>query len=156
VIVRPTLVYGGGMDRNVSDIARFIRRWHVFPLVGQGSGLRQPLHSADLAALVLRAARDEAVANVALNVCGGETLSYRSMVLRIAAAMECRVVLISIPRWLLRGCIVAARRLPRFRALSPALADRMIEDLVVNGLPAAKLLGFSARPFVLGDGDIPS
>ena len=49
-ILRPTMIYGGGRDRNVSAIARFIERWGVFPLVYPAKGLRQPVHADDLPA----------------------------------------------------------------------------------------------------------
>ena len=48
-ILRPTLVYGGGRDRNVSDVARFVARFGFFPIAGRGTGRRQPVHGADLA-----------------------------------------------------------------------------------------------------------
>ena len=48
-IFRPTLVYGAGMDRNVTLIAELIRRYRCFPLLGSSRGLRQPVHAADLA-----------------------------------------------------------------------------------------------------------
>jgi nucleoside-diphosphate-sugar epimerase len=49
-LVRPTLIYGAGLDRNVMVIATAIRRFGLFPLVGGGAGLRQPVHADDLAA----------------------------------------------------------------------------------------------------------
>ncbi|MGZ8158934.1 MAG: NAD-dependent epimerase/dehydratase family protein, partial [Methylobacter sp.] len=49
VILRPTLIYGLGMDKNITEIARFIRRFGFFPLFGKASGLRQPIHSGDVA-----------------------------------------------------------------------------------------------------------
>jgi GT2 family glycosyltransferase len=48
-LFRPTLIYGAGMDRNVSAIARFINRFGFFPMVGHGQGSRQPVHADDLA-----------------------------------------------------------------------------------------------------------
>ena len=42
VILRPTLIYGLGRDKNIAEIARFIRRFGFFPLFGKAKGLRQP------------------------------------------------------------------------------------------------------------------
>ena len=39
-LFRPTLIYGRGLDKNVTTIMRFIKRFHVFPIVGGGGGLR--------------------------------------------------------------------------------------------------------------------
>ena len=48
-LFRPTLIYGAGRDQNVTSIKRFVGRYGFFPIAGKGSGLRQPVHAADLA-----------------------------------------------------------------------------------------------------------
>ena len=50
LLLRPTMIYGCGMDRNVSRLAAMARRHGVIPLAGAASGLRQPVHAEDLAA----------------------------------------------------------------------------------------------------------
>ena len=76
-VLRPALIYGLGLDRNVTAAARFIRRWHCFPLGGPGKGLRQPVHADDLAAAALAALDLPAAEGQSFNLGGGETLSYR-------------------------------------------------------------------------------
>jgi hypothetical protein len=49
-ILRPTLIYDGIHDRNVTAIANFIRRFGFYPVAGAATGLRQPLHADDVAA----------------------------------------------------------------------------------------------------------
>ena len=39
-VFRPTLIYGAGMDRNVTVIASLIRRFDVFPLFGAAAARR--------------------------------------------------------------------------------------------------------------------
>ena len=48
IILRPTLIYGLGRDKNISEIARFILRFGFFPLFGPAQGLRQPIHAKDV------------------------------------------------------------------------------------------------------------
>ena len=48
-ILRPTMIYGGPGDRNVERVAMQLRKFPIFPLVGKGAGLRQPVHADDLA-----------------------------------------------------------------------------------------------------------
>ncbi len=156
VILRPTMIYGDGLDRNVSDIARFLRRWRFFPLVGNGSGLRQPVHAADVAEYCAHALLRDEASNRAFDVCGGETLNYRDMVTRIAAAMGLPAHFVTVPRSLLRSGVRMLSLLPRFRALSPALIDRMAQDLVFDGSDANRILDVKPRGFVLMEGDLPS
>ncbi|MDH5347119.1 MAG: NAD-dependent epimerase/dehydratase family protein, partial [Nitrospira sp.] len=63
VILRPTLIYGRGRDKNLTEIIRFVRRWGFFPLLGKAVGLRQPVHAEDVAAACVSALTLSAVAN---------------------------------------------------------------------------------------------
>src|SRR6185312_15824799 len=53
-VLRPTLIYGAGLDKSLSPIARRAWRTRVFPLPA-GRGLRQPVHADDIALAVLAA-----------------------------------------------------------------------------------------------------
>jgi uncharacterized protein YbjT (DUF2867 family) len=71
VILRPTLIYGLGRDKNLCEMARFVRRFGFFPLLGAAQGLRQPIHAQDVASACLAALRAPAAANRAYNISGG-------------------------------------------------------------------------------------
>ena len=55
-ILRPTLIYAEGRDINITPLSRLIRRFGFMPLVGGGTGLRQPVHAEDLAIGAISAA----------------------------------------------------------------------------------------------------
>ncbi len=42
VVLRPTLIYQPGQDKNVSEIARFIGRFSFFPVLGKAHGCASP------------------------------------------------------------------------------------------------------------------
>ncbi len=155
VILRPTLIYGLGRDKNISEMARFIQRWGFFPLLGQAIGLRQPVHAQDVAQCCLAALQVRAAANRAYNISGGETLSYRDMVARVFAALHVPLRLLNVPRWAFAAALGGMRLLPRYRHWSVAMADRMSRDLVFDHLGAAQDLGFAPRPFALAPADLP-
>ena len=73
IILRPTLIYGSKNDKNIAEIARFIRRFGFFPLFGKANGLRQPIHAGDVAR-ASQLALLSSVANRAYNISGGEIL----------------------------------------------------------------------------------
>jgi len=145
-ILRPTLVYDGVHDRNVTAIASFVRRFGVFPLVGAGHGLRQPLHADDLAAACV-AALAAPGAGPAYDIAGGETLTYREMVRRIFASVGRRPRFVRIPRWGVRLLLPVVSRLTGRRDVSLAAFDRMEDPLVADNAAAARDLGFAPRPF---------
>jgi len=137
-LLRPALIYGLGLDRNVTAAAGFIRRWHCFPLGGPGKGLRQPVHADDLAAAALAALDLPAAEGGSFNLGGGETLSYRQMIQRIFETLGQH------PRFL---------RLP-FLARLPgsigAVAARMEQDLAFDGGEFWRLAGIAPRRFLAG------
>jgi len=155
VILRPTLIYGLGRDKNISEIARFIRRFGFFPLFGKANGLRQPIHAADVAGACLSALQAPCAANRAYNISGGETLSYREMVIRIFSALSLRPRILSVPLWFFGLAISLLRRIPRYRKWSTAMAERMNQDLVFDHSEASRDFGFKPRAFELLTTDLP-
>ena len=154
VILRPTLIYGRGRDKNIAEVARFIRRFRFFPLLGRAAGLRQPVHAEDVAQACVAALEAPRVAGHAYNLSGGETLTYREMAARVFVAMGRRPLLLSVPLWMFGFALRCLRLLPRYRHWSPAMAVRMNRDLVFDHTDAARDLGFSPRPFVLRTEDV--
>lgn len=156
VILRPTLIYGRGRDRNIAEMARFVRRFGFFPLLGRAGGLRQPVYVEDVALACLSALDTPRARNRAYNLSGGETLSYREMADRVFAALEHRPRLVAVPVWLIRLALVLLRRLPHYRHWSVAMAERMNRDLVFDHTDATRDLGYTPRPFRLVAEDLPS
>ena len=145
-LLRPTLIYGSGRDRNISAIAQFIQRFGFFPIAAPGNGLRQPVHADDLAQAALACIDNPAAAGHRFALPGGETLSYRDMVARIFDALQRRPRIPAIPLPLLRtGLKLAGGILPGH--YSPALFERMNQDLWFDPGPAATALGYRPRAF---------
>jgi nucleoside-diphosphate-sugar epimerase len=155
-ILRSTLIYGLGRDKNISVIARFIRRFGFFPLLSAAQGLRQPVHARDVAAACVAALQQPQRREGAYNLSGGETLTYREMVERIFHALQKPVRLVQVPIWVFRLALAGLRTLPRFRHWSPQMAERMNVDLVFSHSDAARDLSFAPRPFALAAEDLPA
>jgi nucleoside-diphosphate-sugar epimerase len=155
VVLRPTLIYGHGRDKNIAEMARFIRRFGFFPLLGQAQGQRQPVHADDMAAACVAALQAPDAANRAYNISGGETLAYRDMVARVFAALGRPARLVTVPLWAFRLAVAMLRCLPRYRHWSAAMAERMNRDLVFDHTDAARDLGFKPRGFALTAEDVP-
>jgi nucleoside-diphosphate-sugar epimerase len=154
IILRPTLIYGLGVDKNISEIARLIRKLNFFPLLGNANGLRQPVHVLDLAQACV-SALSSSPPNRAYNLSGAERLSYREMVERIFKALGRTPHLLTVPLPFFRMAIALVRCLPRYRKWTTAMAERMNRDMVFDHSEAKKDLGFSPRQFVLTPADLP-
>jgi nucleoside-diphosphate-sugar epimerase len=143
-ILRPTMIYGSGHDRNIALLARLIRGLRVFPIFGQRAGLRAPIHVEDLADIAIALASADRGAGVITHVQGGEVLDYRTLVHRIAQACGSTVWTPQIP---IPSSLVAslAKCLPCRLARLAAAIHRMEEDLTVPDDVAS--VGVSRRGF---------
>jgi len=155
-IVAPTLIYGqvGAYgDRNLSQLLQWMRRFPLLPLPAD-TGLRQPIHASQLAAVVRTLAMalvrptDGIPMGDVLAVGGDDTLTYHELLLRLQQqcdpsdrARRCRFV--TMPAWLFRALaaplLVAAPK--GFEAVM-----RMQVDLA-GFHPAHRLVGEEPRSF---------
>ena len=150
-LIRPTLIYGAGMDRSLSPIARRAMRWRVFPLP-RGRGWRQPVHAADVADAAWRALRTPAANGRVFELGGGERLRAGEMFARLRHSLPRRTLGIPLGRPVLA---LMARLLPA--AGGPV--SRLDSDLVADNTGVRELLGVSPRGFTLDarmwNGDVP-
>jgi nucleoside-diphosphate-sugar epimerase len=148
-ILRPTMVYGGPADGNVSELTRVLRRFRVVPVVGSGSGLRQPVHMADVAATTASALLLDRTERTAYDISGGEVLAYRALVDRIRGTVPGPTLVVRVPGLPFR---LLERVLPRSRkvALAAGMVDRMGTDMVFDHGAARADLGHDPRRFTPG------
>jgi len=146
-ILRPTLIYGYGLDENVSRIARLLKRFRLFPIIGNAQGLRQPVHCDDLARAALEVLQNPKTYSKRYNLVGGETLDYKSMVKRIRDESEVWALLVPIPRWLYQLLLMIVARFSKFD-YTMDMVDRMSMDLVYDSTNAETDFSYSASKFL--------
>lgn len=156
LVLRPTLVYGLGRDKNISEIARFIRRFGFFPLFAGGRGLRQPIHARDMAKVCTAAVGNVSASNRAYDISGANTLTYRDMVVEVFRGLGQRPRLVPVPLWSARLVLSLVRLHPRYRHWSVAMLERMGQDLVFDHTPATQDFAFQPKGFVLTPEDVPA
>ncbi len=137
-VLRPTLIYGAGLDRSLTPLARRAQRLRVFPLP-RGRGQRQPVHADDVAQAVLAVLDCPASGGQVLPMGGGERLSAAAMFARVRASLPGVVIPLPLPRWMLR----CARVVPRWRGP----LGRLDVDLVADNAALETLLRIHPRPF---------
>jgi nucleoside-diphosphate-sugar epimerase len=147
LLLRPTLIYGCGLDGNVSLLARLAGRFGVIPLAGPAAGLRQPVHSDDLAQLAVSALRSEQPLDAVSPACGGDTLTYREMAARIAALQQRPVRLLRLPEGAMSLLVRIAAALRPGAGENPEMVRRQNRDLVFDDSALRLALDWSPRPF---------
>lgn len=138
-VFRPTLIYGAGLDKSLTPIARRAMRLRVFPLPA-GRGLRQPVHADDIAAAVVAALDHPEAAGRILPLGGGERLSAGDMFARVRRSLPTNTVPLPIPATLLR---LGRHLVPRLRGP----LTRLEANLIADNSELERLLGVAPRPF---------
>lgn len=138
-VLRPTLIYGAGMDRSLTPLARRALRTRVFALP-PGRGLRQPVHAQDIALAVIAALDRPESAGRVIPIGGGERLHAAQMFARVRASLPLRTCPVPVPRL---AVSIARRLVPNLRGP----LSRLDEDLVADNGELERLLGVRPRGF---------
>ena len=151
-ILRPTMIYGGAGDRNLSRLLRRLSRAKVLPVPGAGERLHQPVHVADVAAAVPATLTPPAAIGSLYNLAGPEPFPFAELLRTCARAVGSKTLLIPVPLaplvMLARGYELASRH-PRIR---PEQVLRLGEDKAFAIDDAIRDLGYAPRPFADGIG----
>jgi GT2 family glycosyltransferase len=146
-LFRPSMIYGNRHNQNIAFIARFITLLGVFPIVGHGRGKRQPVHAEDVAKSCLDVLDNEATFGRMYDLAGAEVIEFKEMITRVFASKSRKPRFVHLPGGILRTGVALASRLPGLRFLTPAMVDRLDQDLVFDISPARKDFAYTPRQF---------
>lgn len=146
-ILRPTLIYGAGRDRNLNRIAQVARRFGRIVLPRDAKGLRQPVHVHDLADAAFHCLDAAATHGRTYALPGGETLEYREMAARLLAALQPPPKLHEVPGGVFNVVLAAAHAAGFALDFNEAAVKRMRSDLVFDAGDAQRDFGYSPRGF---------
>ncbi len=146
-VLHPTLIYGCGMDENLTRVYRFIRRAGFAPIAGSAAGRRQPLHVADLAGTIVRALDADPPVHLETAVCGGSTVTYAEMLAGLFEAAGRPVRLLRLPGFAVPLASGLSRLVPGAGRVSAQMFHRQSRDLVFDDSEARAALQHAPRPF---------
>ena len=79
VVLRPSMIYGPGDDRNISRLRDFLSRTRIMPVFGSGNQLVQPVYVTDVADAVVTCVEKE-VSGRTFEIAGDHPLCYTDMI----------------------------------------------------------------------------
>jgi uncharacterized protein YbjT (DUF2867 family) len=146
-IVRPTMIYGSELDKNMHRLLRFLDRSPVFPVFGPGENLWQPVYHEDCAGGVYEALVRPAAVRESYDLPGAEPLTYLELVETAAGALGRKPSIVRLPLEPVRLALAAAERLRLPLPIKSEQVLRLREDKAYPYDKAAKDLGYAPRPF---------
>src|SRR5215211_2856500 len=149
-IVRPTMIYGSELDKNMHRLLRFLDRSPVFPIFGSGENLWQPVYHEDCARGVYEALVRPAAVERSYDLPGAEPLTYLELVKTAAGALGKRPRIVRLPLEPVRRALAAAERLRLPLPIRSEQVLRLGEDKAYPYDRAKRDLGYAPRPFSEG------
>ena len=134
VILRPTVLVGGGEDILINNIAFLLRHLPVFFIPGDGSYGIQPVYIEDLADLAVEGVYSRE--NYIIDAVGPDSYTFKSLVKLVGETIGVKRPLISLPP---RLALLAAQILSLFVndvILTPEEVDGLMANLLVSKEPA--------------------
>jgi uncharacterized protein YbjT (DUF2867 family) len=146
-IVRPSMIYGSELDKNMHRLLRFLDRSPVFPMFGSGENLWQPVYHEDCAKGVYEALVRPATVGRSYDLPGAEPLTYLELVKTAAGALGRKPRIVRLPLEPVRRTLVAAERLRIPLPIKSEQVLRLRENKAYPYDKAKRELGYAPRPF---------
>jgi NADH dehydrogenase len=146
-VYRPSVIFGP-QDEFFNALARFVRLTPVvFPLIGGGKALFQPVSVFDVAEAVARSLEDGSTVGRAFDLGGPEVLTLGEIERRVLDAMQARRVLVSVPVAVLRPAVWVMERLLPGTPVNLTALELLQDPNVVENNALVRFFGVEARPF---------
>ena len=146
-IVRPSMIYGSELDKNMHRLLRFLDRSPVFPVFGSGENLWQPVYHEDCARGLYEALVRPAARGQSYDLPGAEPLTYLELVRTAAGALGRKPRIVRLPLEPVRLALAAAERLPLPLPIRSEQVLRLKEDKAYTYDKAKSELGYAPRSF---------
>lgn len=153
-ILRPTLIYGSSGDRNMWRQIRALDRNRVFPVIGDGENLFQPVHAKDLGNAYYEVINNKvSTFGKQYNLSGGDQIKYIEMLRCIARGLDKRILFLKVPSWIFKIAVSILSRIPNKIYKCPINYEqvlRMNEDKTFSHENAKRDFGYNPMKFTEG------
>ena len=153
-ILRPTLIYGNKLDRNMWKLISKLHRSKFFPIFGNGENLFQPVNSIDLGNAYYDVIdHKNNTFGKEYNLSGRDILSYNSILNLITERLNNKVFFVKVPNLICVLIVYVLNKLPKKIYRCPVKVEqvlRMREDKIFSYKDAS--IDFNYSPISFKDG----
>lgn len=149
-IVRPTMIYGSELDKNMHKLLRFLDRSPLYPVFGPGTNLWQPVYHKDLACGVLAALEKPESIHQSYDLPGARPLTYEDLVRSAGGALGKNPRVVRLPIEPVRRALRLAERARLPLPVESEQVVRLREDKAYPYEKARRELGYDPCPFPEG------
>ena len=144
-ILRPSMIFGPGNDRNISRLAAHLQRFRCVPVFGTGRYLQQPVYVEDvvdaIAASVWRDPGNQ------YDLAGPRAMTYNELIDLVGAAVGVRPLKVHVPVFIVLAALRVAAGVGVELSLDREQVCRLQEDKDYSIAAARRDLGFAPLEF---------
>lgn len=100
IIIRPSMIYGEGVNQDLLTISRIIRMFHFFPIVGKGENCSPALYVSDMVQAIMLLIEKGKIGEI-YHISSETTYPMRKKAEIIARTLGIHVWTPHVPKWLL-------------------------------------------------------
>jgi uncharacterized protein YbjT (DUF2867 family)/membrane protease YdiL (CAAX protease family) len=145
-VLRPAVIFGPGDDM-VTHLVRMIRFAAVFPVVGHGDSILQPVDVRDVAEAVAAALDRPRSIGGTYDVVGPERLTLHQVVRTVAEGVGLPLHIVPTPIPIQRVAVRVMDAVTSAPLSTPAQLQMLVDGLYGDTKPARRDLGLEPRPF---------
>jgi nucleoside-diphosphate-sugar epimerase len=149
-VVRPSMIYGTELDHNMHKLLRFLDRFPIFPLFGDGENLWQPVYYEDVAQGMYAALTKPRTEGEIYDLPGERPLPFIELVRTAAGALNKKARIIHVPAEPVRRGLLVTERLRVPLPVKSEQVLRLREDKSYPYEKAGEELGYAPRAFAEG------
>ena len=143
-ILRPTMIYGGICDHNISKFIKMMDKMRIYPMIAGGSAKIQPVNARDLGKAYYQVLTNlEKTKNKSYNLSGKDEIKIKEMLKLILQKLNKKTFFVTIPMWLSVSLayILKVITIGKIDIIEKVL--RMNEDRVFDNEEARKDFGYN-------------
>ncbi len=149
-ILRPTMIYGTPKDRNMIRLVRWVSRYPIIPVFGNGNFLQQPVFVGDVAQAIVKCLETPATIGKSYNIAGKSAITYNEVVDTIAGLMNRKIHKLHFPDQFIIRVLQMLEKIKIPFPIKAEQVERLNENKDFSYEEALMDFGYSPRSFEEG------
>jgi nucleoside-diphosphate-sugar epimerase len=145
IVLRPTLMFGWFDRKHIGWLARFMRRFPIFPIPGHGRYLRQPLYAGDFCDIIMSCIARRM--HGTYNISGQEEIYYIDLMRMVRDVCKIRTMIVRIPYWLFWGLLKIYSLFDRDPPFTTKQLKALVTPDIFEIIDWPGIFGVEATPF---------
>ena len=149
-LLRPTMIYGSSMDRNICRLIKFVNRWPIFIVIGNGTYLQQPVYVEDVSSAIVKSLLSANTSGKCYNISGAVPITFNQMIDTLLSALDRKIYKVHIPASPIVTALECSERLGMHFPIKAEQILRLNEDKSFDYSDARNDFGYNPIPFSEG------